>query len=141
MFLDRHWGRSKCGIGRLLVAGIPREDMVVVLARAMCARGLAGQVFTQHRRVGLERLERIDDHGQLFVFHDDGFNAVGRRVTVLGDHDRDFLHLKMHFLIGEHSRDVAGQGRHPVQFQGLQIIRGQDRDDAGDFERLTLVDA
>ena len=85
----------------------PFEDVVVVLAGAVRARGLAGEVLAQHRRVGLHGLERIDDDGQLLVLHLDGLHAVGRRVAVLGDDEGDLLVLEQHLAVGQHHLHVA----------------------------------
>ncbi len=70
-FLDGHLGLVEGGIGQVLVADRPFEDVVVVLARPVRALGLAGEVLAQHRRVALHGLERIDeDRQRLVVDHD-----------------------------------------------------------------------
>ena len=58
--LDRHVGLGESRIGRGLVAGLPVEDVVVVLARAVRAFVLVLDVLADHRRVRRHRLERID---------------------------------------------------------------------------------
>ena len=59
--LDRDLGLVEGGVGRGLVAGLPGEDVVVVLALAVRAVGLVLDVLADHRRVRRHRLERIDD--------------------------------------------------------------------------------
>ena len=49
--LDRHLRLAEGGVGQILVADRPFEDVVVVLARPVRAGGLAGEVLAQHRRV------------------------------------------------------------------------------------------
>ena len=65
--LDRDLGLAEGGVGQVLVADGPLEDVVVVLARAVRAVGLAGEILAQHRRIGVHRLERIDHHRQRLV--------------------------------------------------------------------------
>ena len=45
MFFDRYRCGGKSGFGCFIVAGIPSEDVVMVLARAMCAGRFTGEVF------------------------------------------------------------------------------------------------
>ena len=58
--LDRHLGLPEGRVGQVLVADGPLEDVVVVLARAVRARRLAGEVLAQHRRILVHRLEGVD---------------------------------------------------------------------------------
>ena len=102
--------------------------MVVVAARAVGALGLACEVLAQHRRVGLQRLERVDDDGQLLVLDLDQLDRVGRGVAVLGDDEGDLLALEQHLAVGQHHLLVAGQRRHPVQAERPQVVGGQHRD-------------
>jgi len=141
VLLDRDGRAGKGRVGRLLVAGVPGEDVVVVVALAVRAVGLADQVFTQHRRAGLERLERIHHGLQFLVFHLDGFHAVGGGITVFGNHHRHFLHLEVHFFIGQHRLHIAGQRGHPVQLERLEVVGGQHGNHARDLQRFFLVDA
>ncbi len=55
-------------------------------------------------------------------------------------HHRHFLQLEAHLAVGEHGLHVAAERGHPVQLDGLQVVGGQHRDDAGHGERLRLVD-
>ena len=47
----------------------------------------------------------------------------------------------MYFFIGQHGLHIAGQGRHPVQLQRLQVGRAEHGVHAGQRQRLFLVDA
>ena len=58
--LDGDVGLAEGRIGRVLVAHLPGEDVVVVLARAVRALGLVLEILAQHGRVRRHRLERID---------------------------------------------------------------------------------
>ena len=140
VFLHGDRRRREGRIGRGLVARLPREDVVVVVAWTVRAFGLAGEIFANHRRVGLQRRIRVDDRLQLLVLDVDGFDRVGRDVAVVCDHDRDFLHLEVHLAVGQHRGDVAGQRRHPVELQRLQVFRGQHGVHAGNRQRCLLVD-
>ena len=46
----------------------------------------------------------------------------------------------MHFFVGQHGLGIAGQGRHPVQIQGPQIVGGQDRQNARYFQGRFGID-
>src|SRR5262249_56306855 len=59
-FLDRHVSLGECRVGRRLVAGLPVEDMVVMLALAVLAFGLVFDVLPDDRLVFLHCLSRID---------------------------------------------------------------------------------
>src|SRR5208282_6511776 len=65
---DRHVGFGKGRISRGLVAGLPGEDVVVMLALAVRAFGLVFEVLADHRRAVGHRLERIDVAGERLVF-------------------------------------------------------------------------
>jgi hypothetical protein len=140
VFLHRHGGCGKGGVGRGLVTRIPGEDVVVVLTRAVGAAGLASQVFAQNRGIGLERLVRVDDDGQLLVLDLNRFDAVGGGITIFGDDNSHLLHLEMHLFVGQNGCDIASQRRHPMQLQWLEVIGRQHGDDAGHLQRLGLVD-
>ena len=58
--LDRDLRLAEGGVGQILVADGPFEDVVVMLARPVRAGRLAGEVLAQHRRIRVHRLERID---------------------------------------------------------------------------------
>jgi hypothetical protein len=47
VFLDGHGAGGECSIGRFLVARIPGEDVIVVLARAMGAGRFTRKVLPQ----------------------------------------------------------------------------------------------
>ena len=138
--LDLHLGIGEGGIGAGLVAHRPLEDVVVVLAGAVRAGGLAGEVLAQHGRVGRHRLEGIDDDGQPLVFDLDGLHAVGRRVAVLGDDEGDLLVLEQHLAVGQHHLHVVGERRHPGEVDALQLLGGQHRQHARHLQRLGGVD-
>ena len=128
------------GVGAALVADFPVEDVVVMLAVAVRALGLALQVFAQHRGVRGHRLEGIDDHRQRLVFDLDEIGGVGRRIAALGDHESNFLILEQHLLLGQHRLDVAGERRHVMQVERLEVGRGQHREYARDRLGLGGVD-
>ena len=128
-------------IGCLAVADLPFEDVVVVLACAVRAGGLAREVLAQHRRVRVHRLERIDQRRQFLVFDLDEFRGVGRDVAVVGDDEGDLLVLEQHLAVRQHHLHIARQRRHPMQFQRRQIGGGQHGDHAGQRLCLRGVDA
>ena len=138
--LDRHLRLAEGGVGQVLVADGPLEDVVVVLARAMRARGLSGEILAQHRGVGIHRLERIDHDRQRFVFNHHLVDAVVGRIAIGGDHEGDFLILEQHLAVGQHHLHVARERRHPGEVDGLQRLGGDDRQHARHFQRLGVVD-
>jgi len=107
---------------------------------AVRARQLVADVFPDHGRIGLERLQRVHDHGQFLVFHFHQFGRVGRDVAIVGDDERDFLVLEHDFLVGEHRLDIARERGHPVQLERLEIVRRQHRVHARVGESARLVD-
>ena len=139
--LDRHLGAGERGVGAGLVAHRPLEDVVVVLAGAMRARGFAREILAQHRRIGRHGLEGIDDDGQLLVLHLDGLHAVGRRIAVLGHDEGHLLVLEQHLAVGQHHLHVLRERRHPGEVDALQLLRGQHGEHARHLERLAGVDA
>ena len=114
------------------VARLPVPDVVGLLALAA--------VRAQDRRVGLERLERVDDDRQRLVVDLDRRDAVGRGVARRRDDGRHLLRLVHDGVHGEHHLHVAGEGRHPVELVALEVLAGHDRGDARDLERLRRVD-
>ena len=70
---------AKAASVAVLVAHLPVEDVVVVLALAVRAVGLVLEVLADHRRVRRHRLERIDVERQRLVFDLDQVGGVGRR--------------------------------------------------------------
>ena len=138
--LDRHLRLAEGGVGQILVADGPLEDVVVVLARTMRARRLAGEILAQHRRVRVHRLERIDHDRERLVFDHDLVDAVVGRVAVGGDDEGDFLILEQHLAVGQHHLHVAGERRHPGEVDGLQRLGGDHRQHARHLQRLGVVD-
>ncbi len=115
--------------------------MVVVDALAVRAFGLAGQVFAQHRRVRRPcALCGSTSDRQFLVLDLDQLDGVGGDVAVVGDDHRHLLHLEVDLLVGQHRLHVAGQGRHPVQLQRLQVVGGEHRVHAGQRQGALLVD-
>ena len=138
--LDGDVGLREGGVGRGLVAGLPVEHVVVVLALAVRALGLVLDVLADDRRVGRHGLERIDVDRQRLVFHLHKISSVGRDVAVLGDDEGDLLVLEQHLAVGEHHLHVAGERRHPRQVHGLERFGGQHRDHARHRRGLRGVD-
>ena len=131
VLLDDDVGAGERALRRGPVPHLPVEDVVVLLVLLVGA---------QHRRVGLERLERIDDDRQRLVVHLHRLDPVGRRVAVGGDHRRHLLRL-VHDLLGrQHHLGVGHQGRHPVQVVLLEGLAGDDREHAGDLQRVLGID-
>ena len=126
-------------LGAFLVAHFPQEDVVVMLARAVSAAGLALEILSQND-VGLKRLERIDDHGQRLVFHFDQFHGVGGDIAVRSYDKGHFLPLKQHFAIGQHHLLVTGQRRHPMQAERFEVFGGQHCHHAGQSHRRIGID-
>ena len=91
-------------------------------------------------RVRRHRLERIDQHRQLFVLDLDQLDRVGRDIAVVGDDEGDFLVLEQHLLLRQHRLHVAGERRHVVQAERLQVGGGQHRHHARHRLRLGGVD-
>src|SRR5512145_2434765 len=58
--LYHHLGLLERGVGRFLVADLPGEDVVMVLALAVRAFRLVLDVLAQHRRVRRHRPKGID---------------------------------------------------------------------------------
>ena len=137
---DDDVGAGEDGVGGRLVAGLPVEDVVVLLAR---------QVVADHRGPGVERRRGVDHRGQRLVVDVDELEGVPRRVPVLGHDERDLLALEPHLVGGQDRLHVLGQGGHPGQAAVLQRLagdhgldpgvglggRGVDRDDPGVRER------
>ena len=125
--------RSNAASVALLVAHLPGEDMVVVFALSMRAFGLVPDVFAQHRRVRRHRLERIDDDRQRFICDLDQIDRVGRGIARLRDDEGDFLILEQHLVLGQHRLHIAGQRRHIMERERLQVGGGEDGQHAGDL--------
>ena len=130
----------KGGVGEILVADGPLEDMIVMLARPVGTGGLAGKVLAQHGRIFVHCLERIDHDGERFVFDLDLVDTVIGRIAVGGDHEGHFLVLEQHLAVGQHHLHVAGQRRHPGEVDGFQRLGSNHRQHAGHLQRLFRVD-
>lgn len=140
-FLDGHIGLGEDRVGGLLVANLPFEDVVGMFARAMRTHHLVLDVLAQDRRVGIHRFEGIDDAGQCFVFHIDQFGGVRGDVAVFGDDESHFLVLEQHLFLGQDRLHVAGQRRHVVQAERLEVGGGQHRNDTRQGLGAAGVDA
>ncbi len=109
-------------------------------ARAVRAFLLVLDVLAQDRRVGVHRLERIDDDRQFLVFDLDEVGGVGGDVAIGGDDEGDLLVLEQHLAVGEHHLHVAGERRHPGEIDALELLGGEHGDDAGHGLGLRRVD-
>ena len=138
LLLDPDLGLGEGALGRLPVAHLPGEDVVVVPARPVRARGLAREILAQDRRAVCERRLGVVDRRQLLVVDLDQLDRIGRDVAVVGDHEDDLLVLEQHLAVGEHRLDVARERRHVVQVEGLQVL-GREHG-AHARERLGLRD-
>ncbi len=118
-FLDRHLGFSERGVRQILVADGPLKNVVVMLARPVRACGLAGEVLTQHRRVLVHRLERIDQGRQRFVFDHHLVDAVVGGIAIGRNDEGDLLVLEQHLAVGQNHLHVARECRHPGEVDGL----------------------
>ena len=127
LLLDADLGLGERPLGRLLVADLPGEDVVVMPARPVRARGLAREVLAQHRRAVGQRGLGIVQRRQLLVLDLDQLDRIGRDVAVVGDHEHDLLVLEQHLAVGEHRLHVARERRHVVQVQGLQVLGREHR--------------
>jgi len=127
-------------VGGSLVTRLPGKDMIGMSARAVPHFFLVGDILADHGRIGRQRLLRVDDGRQLLVLDFDQGCAIVGGVAVGRQHHGDLLILKADFLIRQHGLHIAGNGRHPMQVDRLQIIRRQHRDDPRRRQRLALVD-
>ena len=125
-------GLGERAVGGLLVAGLPRRAREVV--------ALAGLVVADQRRVGVERLARVDDRRQRLVLDVDQRQRVVGRVLVGRDHERDLLALEADLVAREHGLRVVGDRRHPRQAERLEVLGGDDRGDVRVRERRRGVD-
>ena len=129
---DDRVGLGERPVGRLLVAGLPGRAREVV--------ALTGLVVADQRRVGVERLARVDDRRQRLVLDVDQLQRVVRRVLVGRDHERDLLALEAHLVAREHGLRVVGDRGHPGQAERLEILGRDDGRDVRVGERLRGVD-
>ena len=68
--------------------------MVVVFAWTMCAicgRSIFANSVRAQNHIGLQRLKRVDDYGQFFVFDLNRLDPIGGCITIFGDDKGDFL--------------------------------------------------
>ena len=140
-FLGGDRGGGEGLVRPVLVAELPVEDVVVVLAGAMRPFGLVLDVFTQQGRVRRHGDPGIDQHRQFLVFRLDQLDRIGRDIAVVGDDEGDFLVLEQHLLVRQNRLNVAGQRRHVMEVQGLQVLRRQHGTDTGQGLRLRNVQA
>ena len=138
--LDRDLGLVEGGVGQVLVADRPLEDVVRVLARPVRAVLLVLDVLAQDGRVGRHRLERVDQDRQRLVVDLDRVDAVIGGIAVGGDDERHLLVLEQHLAVGQHHLHVARQGRHPGEIDALQVLGRQHGEHARHLQRLRLVD-
>ena len=85
---DPDLGRSQGRVRGRLVARLPVPDVVVLLVLAA--------IRAEHRRVGFERLERVDDDLQRLVVDHHRLDAVRGGIAVRGDDRRHLLRLVHH---------------------------------------------
>ena len=111
-----------------------------MLARPVRALRLVLDVLAHHRRVRRHRLERIDERRQRLVLDLDEVGGVGRDIAVGRDDEGDLLVLEQDLAVGQHHLHIARQRRHPGELDGLQVLGGQHRDDAGQRLGLRRVD-
>ena len=114
--------------------------MVRVLARPVRALRLVLDVLAQHRRVGAIALNGSTSDRQRLVFDLDEVGGVGRDIAVGRDDEGDLLILEQDLAVGQHHLHVARQRRHPGEIDGLQVLGGQHRDDAGQRLGLRRID-
>ena len=140
LLLDGDLGGLEGRVRPILVADLPLENVVGVVALPLADLVVVRDVVANHGRVVVERRLRIDERGQSLVLNHDLLHAVGRRVAIGRDDERDFLILKMHLLVGQNGSHVPGQSRHPMQTQWLQVLGRHHGKNARDLERLFGVD-
>ena len=120
---------------------ISQEKMWLWCLRGPCAPTILSLMSSRSTGASASiALNGSTSAGKLLVVHLDEFDRVGGDVAVLGDDEGHFLALEQHLLIGEHGLHVAGQRRHVVQVERLEVGGGQYRVDARQLERRFLVD-
>jgi hypothetical protein len=139
-FLDSDIRFRKGRVGLGLVAGLPVEDVIVMLARTVGALLLVLDIFADHRSIGRHGFERIDIARQCLVFDFDQVGGIRRGVPVLRDNKSYLLVLEQDLAIGQHHLHVAGKRRHPGEIDGLERFRGDHRNHARNRCRLGRVD-
>ncbi len=136
----RHIRLAEGGVGQVLVAHRPFENVIVMLAGAMRAHGLAGEILAQHDGVLRHSPERIDQHVERLVLHLDGGDAVIGGVAGRWRPRRRLPVLEQHLAVGQHHLHVAGERRHPGEIDRLERLGGEHRQHARHFQRGFRVD-
>ena len=129
-------------LAHALRAGVqrPRRALPVADLPVVDVVGLALAVGPQEHLVLLGG-ERIGDDRQRLVLHLHGLGPVFGRAPRLGEHGGHLLVLEQHFADGEHHLlVVAVERRQPPEARGLQVLAGDDRDDARDLHRVADID-
>ena len=130
VFFDDDLGAGEGGVGLRGVARLPVPDVVRLLLA----------VGPHQRGIGFERLEGVHDRRQRIVLDLDELDGVGGDVALGGDDRRDLLRLVDDAIHRQHHLLVAHQGRHPGEAGGVEVLAGDDGEDAGQRERLAGVD-
>src|SRR5216110_3150320 len=117
VLLDGHVRLGEGAIGGSPVAPFPVPDVVILLVLLVGA---------QHRGPGLERLLRVDDHGQRLVLDLHRGDAVGGRVPARREHGCDLLGLVHHLFHREHHLGVRHECRHPVKVVLGEVLARDD---------------
>jgi hypothetical protein len=83
------------------------------------------------RRLGLHRLHRVEDGGQLFILHLDQGEGLFGRVHIVRRNRSHFLAHKPHLLLGQQGRI----SQRPAYQHAGQITAGEHGMDAGQLRR------
>ena len=89
------------------------------------------------RRLGLHRLHRVEDGGQLVILHLDPGKGLFGRVHIVRDNRSHFLAHKPHFLLGQQGR-IA---QRPAYQHAGEITAGEHGMDTGQLRRACGIDA
>ena len=130
--LGNHVGLGEGTLGRLLVADLPIEHDVVVLADL---------VVTNDRRIGFHRLLGVDDRRKRLIVDHDRLDTVTGNVGVVGNNRRDLLALETHLVGRQHGLSVVAERRHPRQVACRHHLARHHHAHTGDRIRGTGVDA
>ena len=129
---DRHRQRMRCRGERAVGIAIGEAPV----AHQVGARGLV-----QHRRVGIEGAERIDDRGPFAIARRDQVHPVFGQIAIGCHHDRDGLAD----IADPVDRDDAGvdgdaKRRHERTGDRFEIAPRDHGDDAGQLQRGRNID-
>ena len=113
------------------VADLPVPDVVAFLFLVLPDDGSARP----------QGLEGVHHHGQGFVLHLNGVDAVGSGVPVGGQHRGHLLTVELDGIHGQHHLGVAHQGGHPGQVVLFQVLSGDNRQNARESQGFLGVDA